>query len=245
MSHLVVIGAQRCGTTYLTDVLDSHPRVSVSTPRRPEPKAFLDPDVVAHGREHYLSSWFAGSAPGDLLVEKSTSYLDHPDSGPRMREVLGEVRTLVQLRDPVARAVSHWRFSSAHGVEQRPLGEALEQSLVQELEWDRERFSVSPFAYLSRGRYAAAVTPWQELFGDDLRVQFLEELTGSARHVAELFAWLGLDAPATVPRDPSNDSAGDAPVLDPALHARLRGHFAADDAALRDLTGRNLPWDQE
>ena len=104
---------------------------------------------------------------------------------------------------------------------------------------------MSPFAYLSRGRYAAAVAPWRELFGDDLRVQFLEELTGSAEHVTALFAWLGLSTPAAVPSEPSNDSAGDAPALDPELQARLRAHFAADDAALRDLTGRTLPWDEE
>lgn len=245
MSHLVVIGAQRCGTTYLTDVLESHPRVSVATPRRPEPKVFLDPHAAERGRDHYLRTFFTDAAVGDLLVEKSTSYLDHPESGPRMRQVLGDVRVLVQLRDPVTRAVSHWRFSTSHGVETRPLAEALEESLVREQDWDRDRFSVSPFAYLSRGRYAEAVRPWQELFGDRLRVQFLEELTSGPHQVAELFDWVGLPAPADVPREPSNDSSGDAPVLDPDLRARLRAHFAADDAALRDLTARALPWDEE
>ena len=61
----------------------------------------------------------------------------------------------MQLRDPVARAVSNWQLSTAHGLETRPL----EQALVENLDGPARRgtpatTSVSPYAYLERGRYA-------------------------------------------------------------------------------------------
>lgn len=245
MSHLVVVGAQRCGTTYLADLLAAHPGVALAEPRRPEPKVFLDDAVVERGRQWYEQTYFAHAAPGQLLAEKSTSYLDHPASAGRMQAVLGDVRTLAQLRDPVSRAVSHWRFSTAHGAERRPLEQALEESLQQEADWDRDRFSVSPFAYLSRGDYASALKPWVERFGDRLRIQFLEELTSARSQVVEMFAWVGLPPLDGVPLQPVNQSEGDLPDLSRDLLARLRQHFAASDEALRDLIGRHVPWDDE
>ena len=245
MSHLVVVGAQRCGTTYLADLLSAHPRVALAEPRHPEPKVFLDDVVVERGRQWYVQTYFTHATHGCLLTEKSTSYLDHPASAERIHAVLGDVRTLVQLRDPVARAVSHWRFSSAHGVESRPLEQALTESLQQEAEWDRDRFSVSPFAYVSRGNYAAALGPWLERFGDRLRIQFLEELTAAPARVSEMFVWLGLTMPDGPSRTPVNRSEGDRPDVSSDLRARLRAHFAAGDQALRDMIGRRLPWDRE
>src|SRR3712207_7986704 len=51
--------------------------------------------------------------------EKSTSYLELPAAVARITAVLGRPRIVVQLRDPVARAVSNWGFSRGHGLEDR------------------------------------------------------------------------------------------------------------------------------
>ena len=56
--HLLVIGAQRCGTTYLHDLLDAHPEIAMARPARPEPKVFLA-DELAGARP--------GLVPRDLL----------------------------------------------------------------------------------------------------------------------------------------------------------------------------------
>jgi hypothetical protein len=238
--HLVVVGAQRCGTTYLADALGAQPGVVLATPRRPEPKVFLDDEVVARGVEWYVETWFPHRGSARLLVEKSTSYLDHPASGERIERVLGRPLVLAQLRDPVARAISHWRFSSEHGVEDRPLESALIDSLTEERSWDRSRYSASPFAYLSRGRYAEALIPWMDRFGDRFRVLFLDEVV-SGKAVEDLFASLDLGK-ARVETEPTNVSPGPAPTLEAGLVARLREYFAPSDQALIELLGRPLPW---
>jgi hypothetical protein len=244
--HLVVVGAQRCGTSYLADLLDAHRDVALASPRRPEPKVFLHDEVVERGAQWYVDTWFPARGDATLLVEKSTSYLDHPSAAERIDRVLDRPLLVAQLRDPVTRAVSHWRFSTSHGVEGRPLEMALEQSLHGESAWNPAEFSVSPFAYLSRGDYAAALAPWIDRFGERLRIQFLDELV-TGETVEELLGWLGLThAPDADPQpsdEPVNSSDGREPELDPVLEARLREHFAPSERALRELLGRPLPWD--
>ena len=78
--------------------------------------------------------------------------------GPHLELVDG--RGGVPAGDPIERAVSNWKFSRASGLEDRPLAEALRQNLAGAVPWDAARTSVSPFAYLERGRYAAQLDPW-------------------------------------------------------------------------------------
>ena len=119
--HLLVIGAQRCGTTYLHDLLAAHPRIAMARPARPEPKVFLSDELAGRGVEWYRATYFGHVTDEDLLGEKSTSYLEYPEAAERAAAVLGDPLVLVQLRDPVQRAVSHWAFSSDEGLETRPL----------------------------------------------------------------------------------------------------------------------------
>ena len=134
--HFLVIGAQRCGTTWLHHQLEAHPQIAMARPTRPEPKVFLAD--LGPGQDHawYVDTWFRDATPGQVLGEKSTSYVDRPDAIPRVRELLGDVPLVVQLRDPVARAVSHWRFSTESGLEERSLADALAANLDGPLPWD-------------------------------------------------------------------------------------------------------------
>jgi hypothetical protein len=245
-SHFLVIGAQRCGTTWLRGQLESHPGIAMALPVRPEPKVFLDDLGPGQDLAWYDATWFAHARPGQVLGEKSTSYLDRPDAIPRIRALLGDARLVVQLRDPVDRAVSHWRFSSESGLEQRSLDEALAANLEGPLPWDPSVTSVSPYAYLERGRYVDALAPWLEAFGDDLHVQLLEELLADPAGLAETFAHVGAD-PALAPPvslEPVNRSRGDAAggALDPSIEAAVRHSYAQSDRALEELLGRPLPW---
>lgn len=242
--HLLVIGAQRCGTTYLHDLLAAHPRVAMARPSRPEPKVFLSPDLAARGVGWYRSTYFGHAVDEDLLGEKSTSYLEHPEVAARAASVLGDPLVVVQLRDPVQRAVSHWAFSTEAGLETRPLEAALAANLEGPLPWDPARTSVSPFAYLERGRYVDHLAPWVERFGDAVTVSFLEELVAEPERVGDLYRALGIDpefSPPSLGR-PVNQSSRPGTPLDTGLVDRLRNYFRTSDAALQELLGRSLPW---
>jgi hypothetical protein len=248
--HVLVIGAQRCGTTWLHHQLDAHPNIAMARPARPEPKVFLDELGPDQDRAWYTRTWFGHATPGQVLGEKSTSYLDRPDAVPRVRALLGDdVRLVVQLRDPVARAVSHWRFSTEHGLEQRPLTEALAANLEGSLPWDPTATSVSPYAYLERGHYVDALRPWLTAFGDLVRVQLLEDLLEDPGRFTETLEHVGVDprlGPA-VDLEPANRSRpgdldpGDG-VLDASIEDAVRQSFSESDQELEALLGRKLPW---
>lgn len=244
--HLLVIGAQRSGTTALQHLLATHPEVSMARPQRPEPKVFLDPTIVDRGADWYREHWFEEPTSPVLYVEKSTSLIEVPAAAQRAREVLGDddVRVLAQLRDPVERAVSNWRFSAAHGLEARPLETALSESMDGSPDWDPTRTSVSPYSYLERGRYAEHLAPWWDAFGDRVRVQFTAEMDAEpATVIVELLDWLGLDPTAIHPEPPAvNTSHGPRPTLSDSLVTELRGYFADSDRELAQRIGRPLPW---
>lgn len=242
--HLLVIGAQRCGTTYLRHLLEAHPQIAMARPARPEPKVFLDPELSSRGREWYVETWFSHAGDADLLGDKSTSYLEHPEAARRARAMLGDPLVHVQLRDPVRRAASNWAFSSDHGLETRPLEEALQACLdgagpgVE----DRAATSVSPFDYLARGRYADQLRPWLAEYGSDLSVGFLEDLIADPRAIGQTYRTLGVDD-AFLPADIGQLNASETtPELSEDLAGRLRAWFAESDATLADLLGRRLPW---
>ena len=238
--HFLVVGAQRCGTTYLHDLLEAHPAIAMARPARPEPKVFLREEPV--DPDAYRSEFFGHAGDAAALGEKSTSYLESPEAPDRVAATLGRPRIVVQLRDPVARAVSNWSFSRDHGVETRPLAEALRADLHGPQEWDRSASSVSPFAYVSRGRYVDDLARWVGRF--DVRVQFLEELLTDPGVIGGLYAWLGVDGDVSpdIGGAPVNPSTPLAEDLGQDLVTELRDHYRESDAALADLLGRELPW---
>lgn len=242
--HLLVVGAQRCGTTYLSRALDAHPDATMARPSPPEPKVFCDAALSARGADWYHRTWFAHAGDEQLLGDKSTSYLEDPEAPSRAAEVLGTPSVVALLRDPVRRAVSHWRFSTANGFETRGLEEALLADLDEDQPWDPERTSVSPFAYLRRGRYAEQLRPWLTTFPDTTHVLITEELLADHDVLRSLVADLGLDPDRTpVPADaPVNASPGEVPALDAALAETLEGYFEEDKADLARQLGRPLPW---
>ncbi len=242
--HLLVVGAQRCGTTYLTAALDAHPQITMARPARPEPKVFCDPRLAARGLDWYRRTWFGHATDEELLGEKSTSYLEDPEAPARAASVLGEPHVVALLRDPVQRAVSNWRFSTANGLETRALDDALRADLESDQPWDRDRTSVSPFAYLRRGRYIDHLRPWATTFPGTTHVIFLEELLTDPSVLPALVASLGVDPDLTPqPRQaPVNESEGNRPALNQALLGTLEAYFEPSNAALSAHLGRPLPW---
>jgi len=216
----------------------------MARPSRPEPKVFLSDELAGCGRDWYRETYFAHATSERLMGEKSTSYIEDPKAPARALAVLGPTEVVVLLRDPVERAVSNWQFSSDNGLESRSVEAALRENLAGVKTWDESVTSVSPFAYLERGRYAGYLGPWFSAFPSSMHVHFLSDLVHDDAAVPALFAGLGVD-PGYLPPDRHrvvNQSRESSPALPNDLVGLLREYFGASDRALSDLLGRDLPW---
>jgi hypothetical protein len=140
--------------------------------------------------------------------------------------------------------VSNWRFSTEHGLEDRPLEVALRENLAGPRDWDPTATSVSPFAYLERGRYSTYLRPWLTTFPDTTHVVFLQELVEDEAAVDALWRALRVSpvGGALRPEASVNSSEGQLPPVDEELMGLLRAYYDTTDRELASLLGRRLPW---
>lgn len=236
--HVLVIGGQRCGTTWLASVLSTHPDIRSTTSTRPEPKFFLDQDDHARYDELFPASG------GGWYLDKSTTYLERSTAAQRAHACVPDAVAIAVLRDPIERVHSNWRFSVAHGVESL----SFEDSLTDEAQ-QREApgLSTSPFASLRRSRYTELLEPWAAEFGTSLLVLQYERMLGprGEEYLAERLSQVGMTIPVGWPvRSPKMNEAPAAEPPGTEVRARLREYYRADCERLADDFGIDLAlWD--
>lgn len=244
--HFIIAGAQRSGTTGLYHLLSQHPDICMASPLRPEPKFFLRENAATEGRESYVARHFPHHDGEPLLGEKSTSYMEREDAIPRIHTVLPDVRLVFVLRDPALRAYSNWRFSRAHGIEPLGFAEALDAEDARTANWDRERFSVCPYAYVARGHYPRYLERWSACFPRERIILVTSEmLFHDPANVRPVFARLGVDPdvplqrPGKINSSPEQESSG----VPGRLLQRLRDGYRDDIRQLADEWGLDTtPW---
>lgn len=240
IDHFIVGGAQRSGTTYLIQLLELHPQIDLARPLRPEPKFFLRDGRTA---AEYDALFAGPTSVCRLRGEKSTSYLERSDAADRIAALLPEVELVFLLRDPVERAISNYRFSVDHGVETLPIGEAFRGEAARRDDYDRARFSVSPFAYLARGEYERQLQPYARRFGAEklILVLFEDLVRAPEETLSALLTRLGAD-PGLLPRVPRRpvNASRSAEEIDVELRRFLVEHFAEHNRRLAGTYGLDL-----
>lgn len=240
LPDFIIGGAPRSGTTWLYEMLDRHPRVRMARPLRPEPKFFLVDEEYEQGLDYYSRRWFADIESDVLAGEKTTNYLESEAAACRIAHALPDVRLVFALREPVARAISNYRWSSMNGFETEPLRRALELEEEREAAYaGSERYS-RPFSYFSRGLYARLLMPYFDRFP---REQILclryEDIASDPRRVAgRVHEFLGVeprggDAEALGVINPS-DAVG---AVDDDVVIDLRERYREPNRELAELLG--------
>jgi len=247
----IILGAQKAGTTSLYRYLTLHPRV-----------------VAAHVKEvHYFDlnlergpGWYRSNFPyrrslghgpaRRLTGEASPYYLFHPRCATRIHAALPEVALIAILRDPVARALSHYNHNLRNRRETRSFAQALEEEdglLGGELRRMRtdpsyESFAVQHYSYKARGRYAEQLERYFETFGrDQVLVLRSEDLFSDPQGVFALtLAHLGLEPMHLGQFEQRNK--GRYRRDEDATLAALREYFSPHNARLASMLGRDALW---
>jgi len=115
LPRLIVIGAQKGGTTALAKYLAQHSGFLAS--REKEVSYFGCPPCYSKGPRWYASQWNKTSRRGQrgawskvIRFEASPHYMRAPQAAAEMHECIADVRLIALLRDPADRAYSAWKM---------------------------------------------------------------------------------------------------------------------------------------
>jgi hypothetical protein len=234
----IIAGVQKGGTTALFDYLGDEPGVSLSTVKEVhffdnEPQGSVQPDYAAY---HANFAPFDGRPRG----EATPIYLYWPNSLERIAAYNPAMKLIVMLRDPVARAWSHWKMEYARGVETRPFAWCIRegrQRLFDRQPWGYDR----EISYVERGFYGEQMARLLGLFprGQVLVLRAEDLRADPASTLAQVREFLDLaKGGAPAPREANVGREMDyGSELTSADITRLRGVYARDLRRLADLTG--------
>lgn len=123
LPNFLIIGAQKCGTTWLHHHLATHPRLFLPAGKDDEFFSYQPVGPLAHYEQK-----FAAAPEGVICGDSCASYLwsPHPDDRQpehfnptipaTVRDTLGaDCRLIVLLKDPVVRTLSGYLHHIAHG----------------------------------------------------------------------------------------------------------------------------------
>ncbi len=246
----LIIGAQKGGTTSLYSILAQHPAVDEAWKKEIH---FFDlryrrglPWYLAH----FPTRRSRRRGGRRFSGEATPYYLFHPHAPRRVRQTLPAVRLVALLRDPVARAYSHYNHLVRLGHEPLSFEEAVRSEAMRtagamdQLLRDEWHYSeaLRNYSYLARGHYAEQLERWWAHFPrEQLLVLKSEDFY---RRPAEVFPRIleHLGLPPWMPERFREYNAGRYPEMSPALRGWLADYFAPHNARLYELLGCTWRW---
>jgi hypothetical protein len=218
--NLFIIGSMKSGTSYLWDLLSSHPSIFMCPFK--EPSYFVDPTQLqkfsygfwASGhwksKEDYLRL-FRSAGTATILGEASVCYSHLPfffGVPERISKFNPDARLIYVMRDPIERTISHyWQRVRSNGEHRLPLDAIKNDPLYRDVSY-----------------YAMQLLPYFERFSrDQIRLLTFEEMISNPSEViGSIFRWLNLDASVVTSKNPEARNTTPEliaqPILSGALH---------------------------
>jgi hypothetical protein len=237
LPDFVIIGAPKCGTSFLYHLLTKHPHV--------EPAVFKE--------IHYFdlffdkgTEWYRQCFPSPLLkVGRSTitgeatpGYLSSPQAPERMAEVIPRARLIALLRNPVDRAHSaHQYFNVRHGRGRGTFEETIETRL---------NHSPNKALILRQGIYVDDLLHWSRFFSDEQMLvlkseDFFEHPQKILNRVLDFLDLPEWKLNATILGDKRNKGSYEQ-KMDATTRRRLEDYFEPYNRRLYEFLGVDFGW---
>lgn len=215
----LVVGANKAGTTSLFHYLKQHPEVYLSPLKEPhyfsndiEPAAFSksfaqnklqDIGTYVEGEmpeyhagfvrewDHYIKLFKHAGPHHKAIGELSTSYLYSRTAAANIHDKLGDIKIVMCLRDPVARAYSHYRMNLWTGNSKA----ATFMQALREDEQHEPKVWGNAHLYVEIGKYYEQVKRYYDHFPSE---NICIILSGDLKHntkavVRKLYQFIGVD----------------------------------------------------
>lgn len=199
--NFIILGAMRCGTTSVFRYLSEHP--AVCTGHKKELNYFLLYDDIEEITEKYAETFLLCSY-STIAIEASPAYLEQPEKiFPKIKKTIPEIRTAIFLREPVGRVVSIYKSIWRAGV---LLPDVTFDNFIDAMIRDKPDINIfkgkdEEFCYgiwreiYHVGRYSSFLATAMEIFGTNLYIGFLENLSHAPyEEMSRICNFLGIDA---------------------------------------------------
>ena len=179
LPNFLIIGAAKAGTTSLYHYLRSHPQAFMT--KKKELSFFCEEFHWGRGLDWYEGQ-FQGAGAAIAVGEASPRYTVFPlfkGVPARIAALMPNVRLIYLVREPIERMQSQYLDNVIHGLETRPVQEALD---------------VDPF-YLTSSRYGLQLDQYMEHFRREqiLVIRSDEMRSDRERVLTCVFDFLGID----------------------------------------------------
>ena len=236
LPDFVIIGAPKCGTTFLYHLLSKHPHV--------EPAAFKEPHYFDlffdKGIEWYRQcfpqpQWKDGRRT--VIGEATPGYLSSPQAPQRLAEVIPQARLIALLRNPIDRMYSAYQFFKVrHGRETGTFEETIET-------WfDRSHGE----RLIREGVYVDHLLRWSKFFSDEQMLvlkseDFFERPQETLKRVLDFLDLPDWDPQPSELQDKRNKGSYEQRI-DPTTRQRLEEYFEPHNRRLYEYLGVDFGW---
>lgn len=255
LPRFVIAGAQKAGTTSLYGYLAGHPQCL-----RPLAKEvnFFDQNY-ARGQRWYRMHFpiartdeLGRSLPaGASCIEASPHYMFEPEVAARARILLPDLKAIFLLRNPVARAYSHYHHEVRRGRETRTFEESIALEIQQQSGAGRASStatkqhggSMPRRTYLARGVYVDQLRNWRAHFPAEqtLAIEAERMFTHPREVFDEVLAFLELDPWTPTEFGNLNPGRYHAPIS-PVARDRATRYFAPHNERLFHFLEKRFEW---
>lgn len=187
LPNLIIIGAQKCGTSALHHYLHLHPDICMSTQK--ELNFFVESKNWSKGLDWYESNFRGKDGKAKIYGEASPDYTGYPATQgvpERMHSIVPDAKLIYMVRHPLERIISQYIHLRGYGIETRSLSDALTISSGDPIDSNR---------YIRRSKYYMQVTQFVKFFPrSSIFISAQEDLFERRREtLAALFRFLGVD----------------------------------------------------
>ena len=253
LPNFLIIGAQKCGTSYIFNHLMSHPQIVKPAKKEVNYFSWFYSKGLEWYKNHFPEIHKTDENNKKFLTgEATTNYLFHPLALMRIKKIIPDVKIIVSLRNPIDRAYSHYQMSVRKGFENLSFEDAIafeeerlngeKEKIIKNGNYDSLPFK--NFSYLNRGLYFEQLQNWLNHFHKE---QFLifsaEKLRNDTRKIfSKIYKFI--DLPDWDPKIQLKRNERNYPEMNPDTRQKLIEYFKPHNQKLYNFLNRKFEWDK-
>ena len=219
--NLFIVGAAKCGTTYLAEYLDQHSEINMASIKEPD---YFSHKLLSGKVDYYetkpvtnienYKDLFDTGKPHAYHGEASVSYLPYKRAAQNIYDYNPAARIIILLRNPVERAFSHYKMDKRLGLTKSSFIEIVNQQ--SQSKWQDQFYH----QYIELGFYHEQIAAYLKLFGSR-QVYCMIDSTELDKKLTDIFDFLELSPEPILQKRANEAISFKNPILS-RLYANLR-----------------------